>query len=102
MILDKTLKEMRMIYHALDHPLRTKILTVIESFNDKDFPVNEIYNRLRIEQSICSQHLKILKRVGIVFETREGKNRFYKINWDLLDTFNEGHKEFLKDLKKHR
>ncbi|MBC8034868.1 MAG: helix-turn-helix transcriptional regulator, partial [Chitinophagaceae bacterium] len=42
--------------------------------------VTEIYIQLRLEQSVASQHLAILRRAGIVKTEREGKFIFYILN----------------------
>lgn len=46
--------------------------------------VNKIYNTLQLEQSITSQHLKILREVGIVQTERDGKYILYKIDYAKL------------------
>ena len=42
-------------------------------------PVADIYNALGIEQSVCSQQLKILQDAGFVCERVHGKKRFKSI-----------------------
>ncbi|HEU4609081.1 MAG TPA: ArsR family transcriptional regulator, partial [Chitinophagaceae bacterium] len=42
--------------------------------------VTEIYIRLRLEQSVASQHLAILRRAGIVRTDRDGKFIYYSVN----------------------
>ncbi|MEZ4951585.1 MAG: metalloregulator ArsR/SmtB family transcription factor [Saprospiraceae bacterium] len=68
------------ILRALAHPLRLKILEFIDQ-NDA-INVNKIYNTLKLEQSITSQHLRILRLAGIVDTDREGKYIHYSINYD--------------------
>ncbi|MEM6697105.1 MAG: metalloregulator ArsR/SmtB family transcription factor, partial [Bacteroidota bacterium] len=58
------LTESSEILRALAHPLRMKILEFIDQ-ND-EINVNKIYNTLRLEQSITSQHLRILRLAGLV------------------------------------
>jgi ArsR family transcriptional regulator len=55
----------------------------ILAFIDKNemINVNKIYNTLKLEQSITSQHLKILRLAGIVETHREGKFIHYSINY---------------------
>jgi DNA-binding transcriptional ArsR family regulator len=36
--------------------------------------------QLRLEQSVASQHLAILRRAGVVTTTREGKFIYYSVN----------------------
>ena len=52
------------ILRALAHPLRLKILEFIDKYGNIN--VNKIYNSLKIEQSITSQHLRILRSSGVV------------------------------------
>jgi len=66
------------ILRALAHPLRLKILQFIDQ-NDT-INVNKIYNTLKLEQSITSQHLRILRSAGLVDTEKEGKFRHYTIN----------------------
>ena len=47
--------------------------------------VTEIYVKLRLEQSVASQHLMILRKAGIVFTQREGKFIYYSINDKRVD-----------------
>ncbi len=68
------------ILRALSHPLRMKILEFID--NNDTINVNKIYNTLRLEQSITSQHLRILRLAGLVETRREGKFIHYSINYD--------------------
>lgn len=70
------------LMRALAHPLRLKILEFIDRHGTIN--VNKIYNTLRIEQSITSQHLRILKLAGVVNAAREGKYMHYNINYDIV------------------
>lgn len=70
------------LMRALAHPLRLKILEFID--RHEVINVNKIYNSMKIEQSITSQHLKILKNVGIVDNNKEGSlsiTRLTMIKW---------------------
>lgn len=68
------------ILRALAHPLRMKILEFIDQ--NGTINVNKIYNTLNLEQSITSQHLRILRMAGLVITQREGKFIHYSINYD--------------------
>jgi DNA-binding transcriptional ArsR family regulator len=70
------------ILRALAHPLRMKILEFIDK--NKTINVNKIYNTLKLEQSITSQHLKILRASGLVHTHREGKFIHYTIDYPKL------------------
>lgn len=70
------------LLRALAHPLRLKILKFIDQ-NDT-IHVNKIYNTLKLEQSITSQHLRILRSAGLVDTEKEGKFRHYQINYNRI------------------
>ncbi|HKK87382.1 MAG TPA: metalloregulator ArsR/SmtB family transcription factor [Saprospiraceae bacterium] len=71
------------ILRALAHPLRIKILGFIDQHDELN--VNKIYNTLRLEQSITSQHLRIMRNAGIVHAKRDGKYMYYSINYDKIE-----------------
>jgi ArsR family transcriptional regulator len=70
------------VLRAVAHPLRMKILEFIDR-ND-EINVNKIYNTLNLEQSITSQHLRILRLAGLVNTQRDGKYIHYSIDYDKL------------------
>ncbi len=70
------------LMRALAHPLRLKILEYIDQRGETN--VNKIYHKLQIEQSITSQHLKILRLAGVVDARREGKKVHYTINYPIV------------------
>lgn len=76
---DENLQVSAEILRALAHPLRMKILEFIDKH--KTINVNKIYNTLKLEQSITSQHLRILRLAGIVQTSRDGKFIHYNINY---------------------
>ena len=63
---------------AINHPLRKKMITMLE--DKRKMTVTEVYDILKIEQSVASQHLAILRRADIVNTKREGKFIFYSVN----------------------
>ena len=72
------LKKAAMILRALNHKLRQQIIRILDE--NKKLTVTELYVQLRLEQSVASQHLAILRRAGIVKTDREGKFIYYTIN----------------------
>lgn len=70
------------LLRALAHPLRLKILEFIDK--NQEINVNKIYNTLKIEQSITSQHLRVLRVAGVVHTDREGKFVHYSIDYARL------------------
>jgi DNA-binding transcriptional ArsR family regulator len=77
------LKKAAMILRALNHKLRQQIVKLIDE--NKKLTVTEIYIKLRLEQSVASQHLAILRRAGIVKTTRDGKFIYYSVNTVRID-----------------
>lgn len=75
-------KKSQMTLRALNHKLRQQILSTIEK--SENINVTEIYVKLRIEQSVASQHLAILRRANIVKTRREGKIIWYSVNFDRI------------------
>jgi DNA-binding transcriptional ArsR family regulator len=80
-------KKAAMILRALNHKLRQQIVRLIDEH--QKMTVTEIYVKLRLEQSVASQHLAILRRAGIVVTTREGKFIFYTVDYNRLEQINQ-------------
>lgn len=68
------------VLRALAHPLRMQILSFIDSH--QSINVNRIYTSLGLEQSITSQHLRILRSAGLVKTERDGKFINYRVDYD--------------------
>jgi len=79
---------------AINHKLRQAIIKLLEE--KKGMTVTEIYVKLRIEQSVASQHLAILRRAEFVKTDRDGKNIHYNLNYTRLDEVNVFIKHLLK------
>jgi DNA-binding transcriptional ArsR family regulator len=76
-------KKAALILRAVNHKLRQQLLKLIDE--EKRITVTEIYVRLRLEQSVASQHLAILRKAGIVSTEREGKFIYYIVNYKRLE-----------------
>lgn len=76
------LRDSSELMRALAHPLRIKILEFIDQ--NGSINVNKIYNTLKLEQSITSQHLRILRSVGLVDTERKGKYIHYSLNYEKI------------------
>ena len=72
------LRKAVLVLRALNHKLRQKMLELIDQ--GARLTVSEIYIKLRIEQSVASQHLAILRRAGVVKTERSGKFIYYSID----------------------
>lgn len=76
------LKKAALILRAINHKLRLQMLKLIHAHGK--LTVTEIYVKLRLEQSVASQHLAILRRAGLVRTDRDGKFIYYSVNLDRL------------------
>ena len=85
-------KKTSIVLRSLNHKLRQQIIKTIHE-NDK-LMVTDIYVKLRLEQSVASQHLAILRRAGIVSTKREGKFIYYTINKQRVESIDK----FVSDL----
>jgi DNA-binding transcriptional ArsR family regulator len=72
------LKKAALVLRALNHKLRQQMVALIEE-NGK-LTVTEIYVKMRLEQSVASQHLAILRTAGIVETERDGKFIYYGVS----------------------
>jgi DNA-binding transcriptional ArsR family regulator len=82
------------LLRALAHPLRLQIVEFIDQ-NDA-INVNKIYNTLKLEQSITSQHLRVLRTTDLVSTEREGKFIHYRVDYDKIDKTVKAIRNFLK------
>ena len=75
-----------MVLRAVNHKLRQEVIGLLEK-NEK-MTVTDLYIKLRLEQSVASQHLAILRRAGVVKTERHGKFIYYSLNNDRLGQIN--------------
>ena len=62
----------------INHLLRQQILQFIHE--KKRITVTEIHTRFRIEQSVASEHLALLRKEKFVTTERDGRFIFYSVN----------------------
>lgn len=72
----KSYEERARILKAIAHPARMEIIIRLA---EDGCNVSEVQKRLGLPQSTISQHLKILKDVGILSSCREGTIVCYKV-----------------------
>lgn len=89
-----SVKKASLILRAFNHKLRQQILKLIDT--QEKVTVTEIYVKLRIEQSVASQHLAILRKAEFVKTERDGKFIYYTVNTDRMKDLNR----FVSDLLK--
>lgn len=86
------LKKASLVLRAMNHKLRQQMIKLLDE--SERMTVTEIYVKLRLEQSVASQHLAILRRAGIVITQRDGKFIYYAVNYERIAEVNQ----FVEDL----
>ncbi len=81
------LKKAAMVLRSMNHKLRQQIIKTI--YDNQRLTVTQLYVKLRLEQSVASQHLAILRKAGIVTTQRDGKFIFYSINSSRIEAIND-------------
>lgn len=71
-----------LVLRAVNHKLRQSIVDLLEE--TPKMTVTEIYIKLRLEQSVASQHLAILRKAGVVVTDRDGKFIYYSLDHDRI------------------
>lgn len=61
---------------AVGHPVRIKIM---ECLNGKELSVNDIVDRIGVEQSNVSRHLALLRHTGVLNHRRDGVSVYYSL-----------------------
>jgi DNA-binding transcriptional ArsR family regulator len=80
-------KKASLVLRAINHKLRQQILKLIDEHGK--ITVTEIYVKLRLEQSVASQHLAILRKAGFVKTERDGKFIYYIVNTSRIEELNQ-------------
>lgn len=68
-------------FNAIAEPKRRQVLDLLGA---RELSVNQIVQRLGWTQPMVSKHLAVLKKVGLVRERREGRQRLYRVNAEKL------------------
>src|SRR5687767_10972320 len=80
-------------FNAVAEPKRRRVLEVLAE-SEGELPVNDIVASLRWPQPMVSKHLGVLKEVGLVSVREDGRQRFYRINGEVLKPVYEWAKTF--------
>src|SRR5258708_38800410 len=82
---------------ALAHPARIAILKILAQKNE--CICGEIVEVLPLAQSTVSQHLKELKKAGLITGETDGPRSCYCINWKAFEKFNGDFTSLFNKLK---
>ncbi len=81
------LRKAALVLRAMNHKLRQRIIDLLEE--NQRMTVTDIYVKLRLEQSVASQHLAILRKAGVVQTERDGKFIFYSLDTNRINQISE-------------
>lgn len=81
------LRQAVLVLRAVNHKLRQRIIDLLEESDT--MTVTDIYIKLRLEQSVASQHLATLRRAGVVLTERQGKFIYYSLDRDRLSQISQ-------------
>ena len=88
------LRKTLLVIRSVNHKLRQQMINLLDEH--PRLTVTEIYIKMRLEQSIASQHLAILRRSNVVVTKRDGKFIYYSLNKERLEHIAELIKELSK------
>ena len=77
MMKNSTLKKRAAILKSLGHPVR---LSIICQLYDQKQNVSDLCQCLDVSQPVVSQHLAVLRSLGLIEGTRKGTHVIYKIS----------------------
>ena len=77
------MKKGALILRAINHPLRQQMILLLHQ--NSQMTVTALFVKLRLEQSVASQHLAILRKANFVSTKREGKFIYYSVNYQRLE-----------------
>ena len=89
------LRKTILVIRSVNHKLRQQMINLLMEY--PRLTVTEMYMKLRLEQSIASQHLAILRRSNVVVTKRVGKCIYYSLNTERLDHISQLIKELAKE-----
>lgn len=83
------------VFNAIAEPRRRQIIELLSQ--RRGLTVGAIVSSLRLRQPTVSKHLGVLREVGIVSMTKQGKNRLYDVNPEQLQPV----QDWVKSLEQH-
>lgn len=95
-LFSKEYQKNALIFKALSHPARLAILKYLTEI--KTCMTGDIANELPLSRTTVNQHLKELKRAGLITGTTEGLKTCYCINMDKVKELKEISEKFINEI----
>jgi DNA-binding transcriptional ArsR family regulator len=86
------------VFNAIAEARRREILELLA---DRERPVGDIVEMLRLEQPSVSKHLRVLRDVDLVRARREGRQMLYRTNADAIKPLHEWAEGFRQYWRHH-
>ncbi|GHO89673.1 ArsR/SmtB family transcription factor [Dictyobacter formicarum] len=86
------------VFAALANPTRRELLRLLRDEGQQ--PVQQLANHFAMQRPSISEHLKVLRDVGLVSEQKQGRQRYYSLQGALLQELQEWlapYEQFWKD-----
>ncbi len=80
---------MAQVFKALGDPTRLRLIALLAQRNEESFCVLDLARKLGMTQPAVSQHLKILKGIGLVQPHRKGFRVYYAIDLSAMDSIKD-------------
>ena len=74
------------VFYAIADPTRRRIL---DALAEEETAVKELLPLFDMSQPAVSQHLRVLRDVGLVHLRREGRRKLYRLNADAIRPLHE-------------
>ena len=81
------------LFRALNHPLRQKMIQLIHA--QGRMTVTQLFTKMRLEQSVASNHLALLRTQKLLLAEKQQKFVFYSVNYGRLKKVQESVEKFL-------
>lgn len=72
------------VFAALGNPTRRELLRLLRDEGEK--PVQYLADHFAMQRPTISEHLKVLRDVGLVSEQKQGRHRYYRLQAAPLQT----------------
>lgn len=83
---ETTTREAELLLRLFNNKKVTMVITMLKG-RKKPATVTEIYQRIKLEQSVTSQALRSMRKLGIVLNEREGKFIRYSLNAEKIAAY---------------
>jgi DNA-binding transcriptional ArsR family regulator len=96
-LFDKQLQETAQVFKAFSHPARLAILKYLAEANT--CICGDISKELPLSRTTVNQHLKELKKLGVIHGDIEGVKVNYCINYTKIESIGKTIEDFVKNIQ---